>query len=206
MLEGLREPLENRTVMVSRSRVQAQYPAAFRLIAAMNPCPCGHRGESSGRCRCTPGQVAAFRARISGPLLDRIDLFIEVPRVPLADIGACHAARGAPMTAAASLTSGTAAASVACARQRQLRRDGCLNGELSSSQLQARVRPTRTAALLLEQVFERLGLTARSYQRVLRVVLTIADLADSEAIEAAHVAEAVQLRRAADDFSCAPAR
>ncbi len=92
VLESLREPLESRTVVISRARAQAQYPAAFQLIAAMNPCPCGYRGEAAGRCRCTPAQIAAYGARISGPLLDRIDLFIEVPRLQVTDVAGPHPA------------------------------------------------------------------------------------------------------------------
>lgn len=198
VLESLREPLENRTVVISRARAQAQYPAAFQLIAAMNPCPCGYRGDASGRCRCTPAQIAAYGARISGPLLDRIDLFIEVPRLPVTDITGSQAL--VPGATTIPLTSRAAAARVACARQRQMLRSGCLNGELPQSQLQALARPTRAGRDLLEQVFERLGLTARSYHRVLRVALTIADLEDSEVVEAEHIAEAVQLRRTAAAF------
>jgi magnesium chelatase family protein len=202
VLESLREPLENRTVVIARARVQAQYPAAFQLIAAMNPCPCGYLGDACGKCRCTAAQIEAYRARISGPLLDRIDLFVDVPRVPVADIGAWRGARQAAVSAAASppLTTAIAAQAVARARQRQMNRSGCLNGELPQSQLQELARPTPAANDLLERVFERLGLTARSYHRVLRVALTIADLADSELIEPAHIAEAVQLRRAAGAF------
>jgi magnesium chelatase family protein len=190
VLESLREPLESRTVVISRARAQAQYPAAFQLIAAMNPCPCGYRGEPSGRCRCSPAQVAAYCARISGPLLDRIDMFIEVPRLPVTDIAAARP----------TLTSRDAAASVAGARQRQMNRSGCLNGELPQSRLQELARPTPAARELLEQVFERLGLTARSYHRLLRIALTIADLEGSEVVGPAHIAEAVQLRRTAGTF------
>ena len=201
VLETLREPLENRTVVISRARLQAQYPAAFQLIAAMNPCACGYLGDSSGRCRCTPGQVEAYRARISGPLLDRIDLFVEVPRVPVAEIaGAVPAAGARPAE-----TSADAARLVAGARLRQLALRGCLNGELPQSQLQGVARLAPAASQLLQQVFERLGLTARSYHRVLRVALTIADLEQTDVIAAAHVAEAVQLRRGAAAFKSAPA-
>jgi magnesium chelatase family protein len=202
VLESLREPLENRTVVISRARVQAQYPAAFQLVAAMNPCPCGYLGDASGTCRCTPAQVAAYRARISGPLLDRIDLFVEVPRVPVADIAGQWGAAGTrwPGTAPPPLTTASAAQAVMRARQRQMRRSGYLNGELPLARLQALARPSPAALELLEQVFERLGLTARSYHRVLRVALTIADLEGSDVIGPAQIAEAVQLRRAAAAF------
>jgi magnesium chelatase family protein len=196
VLETLREPLENRTVVISRARLQAQYPAAFQLIAAMNPCACGYLGDSSDRCRCTPAQVEAYRARISGPLLDRIDLFVEVPRVPVAEIAGSVPNASAPPA----LTSADAARIVARARQRQLALRGCLNGELPHSQLQGVAKLAPEASQLLQQVFERLGLTARSYHRVLRVALTIADLEPSDVIATAHVAEAVQLRRGAAAF------
>ncbi|HEY1898534.1 MAG TPA: YifB family Mg chelatase-like AAA ATPase [Steroidobacteraceae bacterium] len=201
VLESLREPLENRTVVISRARVQAQYPAAFQLVAAMNPCSCGYLGDVSGKCRCTPAQVAAYRARISGPLLDRIDLFVEVPRVPAADIAGLGGAAALPRT----MSTAAAAAIVARARERQMQRRGCLNGELPQSQLQGLVRPSAQAAELLEQVFERLRLTARSYHRVLRVALTIADLDDSDVIGPVQIAEAVQLRRIAGSFRSEPA-
>jgi magnesium chelatase family protein len=202
VLESLREPLENRTVVISRARVQAQYPAAFQLVAAMNPCPCGYLGDPCGQCRCTPAQIAAYRARISGPLLDRIDLFVEVPRVPVADIAGLWSTASArlPAITAAPLTTAQAAQAVGRARQRQISRSGCLNGELPLARLQALARPSPAALELLQQVFERLGLTARSYHRVLRVALTIADLEGSEVIGPAQIAEAVQLRRAAAVF------
>jgi magnesium chelatase family protein len=200
VLESLREPLENRTVVISRARVQAQYPAAFQLVAAMNPCPCGYLGDPCGKCHCTPGQVAAYRARISGPLLDRIDLCVEVSRVPVADIAGLWGAAGARVPAPPPLTTASGAQAVARARQRQIGRSGCLNGELPLARLQALARPTSAALELLEQVFERLGLTARSYHRVLRVALTIADLDGSDVIGPAQIAEAVQLRRAVAGF------
>ncbi|HTV78963.1 MAG TPA: YifB family Mg chelatase-like AAA ATPase [Steroidobacteraceae bacterium] len=196
VLESLREPLENRIVTISRARLQVQYPAHFQLIAAMNPCACGYLGDSSGRCRCTPAQVDAYRGRISGPLLDRIDLLIEVPRLPLTDVAAPGPAPGTPPFP----TSATAATEVARARRRQWRLRGCLNAELPPSRLQAVARLAPDASTLLAQVFDRLGLTARSYHRVLRVALSIADLAASDVVTAAHIAEAVQLRRLVTTF------
>jgi magnesium chelatase family protein len=201
VLETLREPLENRTVVICRARVQAQYPAAFQLLTAMNPCACGYLGDSCGRCRCTPAQVEAYRARISGPLLDRIDLFVEVPRVPVADIAAGIAPGAAPV-----ITSAEAACVVARARQRQVARRGCLNAELPQGRLDSAATLQPEATRLLQQVFERLGLSARSYHRVLRVALTIADLEASDVIAPAHIAEAVQLRRLAAGFTSAPGR
>jgi magnesium chelatase family protein len=187
VLEALREPLETGVIAIARARMQAQYPAAFQLVAAMNPCPCGFLGDTRSECRCTPAQVQAYRAKISGPLLDRIDLHVEVARVPLRELAAPSVAQDA----------GTALPeAVLQAQARQLRRAGKLNGRLISSEL-------RTAALLdvqarhvLEQAFEQLRLTARSYHAVVRVGLTIADLACSDRIELAHIAEAIQLRRA----------
>ena len=197
-LECLREPLENRTVVISRARVHAEYPAAFQLVAAVNPCLCGYLGDPCGKCCCTPGQIDAYRARISGPLLDRIDLFVDVPRVPVADIAGLWGVAGACLPGApAPLTTASAAQAVVRARRRQFNRTGCLNGELPLARLQALARPTPAALELLEQVFERLGLTARLYHRVLRVALTIADLDGCEVIGPAQIAEAVQLRRAA---------
>jgi len=189
VLEALREPLETGVVAVARARMQARYPAAFQLIAAMNPCPCGQLGDPTGTCTCTPPQVHAYRARISGPLLDRIDLRIEVGRVATGEITA-RVSEGD--------SSATAAAAVARARTRQLTRAGKLNRDLGASELGACAWLAPAARQLLEQSFERLQLTARSYHRTLRVARTIADLAGSETIEALHVAEAVQLRRSLD--------
>ena len=220
VLEALREPLESRVVSVSRARVQAQYPAAFQLVAAMNPCPCGRHGDPEGGCTCTPAQVEHYRARISGPLLDRIDLYVEVERVPVAELVAGGAGMNAtpPVRAAAAgggavagdrATGGNAAAgvdgaahldtagaaqAVHRAREWALRRTGCLNGEVSEAQLRT-AGLTEPARTLLAQAFERLRLTARSYTRVLRVARTVADLEGSEQIEPGHVAEAVQFRR-----------
>jgi magnesium chelatase family protein len=190
VLESLREPLESGVIAVSRARLQVQYPAGFQLVAAMNPCPCGYLGDLAGGCTCTPPQVRAYRAKISGPLLDRIDLQLELARVP------AHEIVKAP-EAPASETTAAIAARVCGARARQLERAGKLNGELDSAELSAHVHLTETARRLLEEAFERLRLSARSYHAALRVALTLADLERSARIEVPHVAEAVQLRRGA---------
>jgi magnesium chelatase family protein len=197
VLEALREPLESRAVSVSRARVQAQYPAAFQLVAAMNPCPCGRHGDPEGGCTCTPAQVQQYRGRISGPLLDRIDLYVEVERVPVAELVGGVAPGGAVAGGAGGGAPGDtahAAEAVRLARERALRRAGCLNSEITEAQLTSSGL-TEAARILLAQAFERLRLTARSFTRVLRVARTVADLEDSTTIGPAHVAEAVQFRR-----------
>jgi len=187
VLEALREPLESRVVAVSRARVRAHYPAAFQLIAAMNPCACGYLGDELAECRCTPGQIERYRARVPGPLLDRIDLHVAVARVAASELGAA-----VPTAEGESTTS--AAARVARARSRQLDRAGKLNRDLTASELGS-VRLAAGARALLEAAFEQLKLTARSFHGALRVARTIADLEGSEWIEPPHAAEAVQLRR-----------
>jgi len=187
VLESLREPLESGAVSVSRARVHAHYPAAFQLVAAMNPCACGYLGDELTECRCTPGQIERYRTRVSGPLLDRIDLHVTVARVASSELGAIQPSSADESTA-------SAAARVARARTRQLNRSGKLNRHLTAAELGC-VRIGSAARRLLDQAFEQLRLTARSYHGVLRVARTIADLEESESIEPSHVAEAVQFRR-----------
>ncbi len=190
-LEALREPLESGMVALSRACVRAHYPAAFQLVAAMNPCPCGYLGDVAASCRCTPRQIERYRTRISGPLLDRIDLHIEVARVRAGELSgdepdeAGWSARSAP----------SAPAQVARARAVQLSRAGKLNRDLTPEELRRKAGVTPAARELMEEAFAQLHLTARSYHRVLRVARTIADLEENEALEPPHVAEAVQLRR-----------
>lgn len=184
-LEALREPLETGRITISRAARRAEYPARFQLVAAMNPCPCGHAGSPLRACRCTPDLVARYQSRLSGPLLDRLDLQVEVPALPPASLaqapdGEC---------------SEVVAARVTRARERQFARQGRLNGELSAAALDEHARAEAAAIRFLQSSAQRLGWSARSYHRVLRVARTAADLAGRADVSAADVAEAVQLRR-----------
>jgi magnesium chelatase family protein len=185
VLEVLREPLESGRITVSRAARQADFPAEFQLVAAMNPCPCGYLGHYNGKCRCTPDQVARYRARISGPLLDRIDLHLEVPAVPPEDMA--RGAEGEP--------SEPIRARVTAARERQLARQGKPNARLTPREIDRHCVPDAPGLTLLKQAISRLGLSARAYHRVLKIARTIADLAASERMANAHVAEAIQYRR-----------
>jgi magnesium chelatase family protein len=185
-LEALREPLETGRIVVSRAARQADFPAAFQLVAAMNPCPCGQLGNVSRVCRCTPDAVLRYQGRISGPLLDRIDLQIEVPAV----------ASGQLAGAANGEASATVAARVDAARRRALDRQGVVNGELAGAELDRHCRLAAAEAHFLDAVTTRLGWSARSFHRILRVARTVADLDASDAITSSHLGEAIQYRRA----------
>jgi len=186
-LEALREPLEEGTVSVARAAGSRTFPARFLLVAAMNPCPCGFRGDPRHPCRCSEQDVGRYRRKISGPLLDRIDLHVEVPALPATDFGA--GGDGEP--------SATVRARVVAARGRQLTRTGdarVTNGTLSGRALKRDAKPEAAGQALLERAVDRLGLSARAYHRVLRVARTIADLDGSSAVGGAHVAEALRYR------------
>lgn len=185
VLEVLREPIESGHITISRAARQAEFPARFQLVAAMNPCPCGHAGDPGGRCRCTPDQVNRYRSRISGPLLDRIDLKLEVPRVNHAELRASSGGE----------SSAVVRARVAAARERQLARSGKPNAWLSNRETERDCALGEAEHGLLDRAVERLGLSARAYHRILRVARTIADLAASPGIEAVHLSEAIQYRR-----------
>jgi magnesium chelatase family protein len=187
VLEVLREPLESGHIVISRAARQAEFPAAFQLVAAMNPCPCGYAGDPSGRCGCTPETVRRYRARVSGPLLDRIDLQIVVPRVPLAELGDSSAA-GEP--------SASVRDRVITARSRQLQRAGKPNAALGNREVLRDCALSAHDRALLERALDKLGLSARAYHRILRVARTIADLAGNDAITTPHLMEAIQYRRA----------
>jgi len=185
VLEVLREPLESGRITISRAARQVDFPAQFQLLAAMNPCPCGYFGHFNGRCRCTPEQVARYRARISGPLLDRIDLQIEVPAVPQEQLA----------QRAAGEASTTIRARVEAAHARQIERQQKSNAKLGTREIDRWCAIDEAARALLKQALTQLGLSARAYHRILKVARTIADLASATNITPAHVAEAIQYRR-----------
>ncbi len=189
--EALREPLETGVIAITRTGMQCQYPAEFQLVAAMNPCSCGYLGDPSGRCRCTPNSVLHYQARLSGPLLDRIDLRVRMTRVVESEWQAASESgrvTTGPETA-------RAAALVATARQRQLQRDGVLNAALNTAQLAICLGIAKPAQQLLLAAVAKLQLSARAKQRIERIARTIADLESSVSVEQGHVAEALQLRR-----------
>jgi magnesium chelatase family protein len=186
VLEVLREPLESGVITVSRAARQADFPARFQLVAAMNPCPCGYLGDASGKCRCTPDQVLRYRARISGPLLDRIDLHVHVPRVERTALNNAEAP--------AAEDSAAIRQRVTQCRERQIKRADKANARLSTREVERDCSPETAARQLLETAMSRLSLSARAYHRVLKVARTIADLAGAEAVGTAHIAEAVRYR------------
>lgn len=187
VLETLREPLETGYVEISRAARQARFPARFQLIAAMNPCPCGYLGDDLHPCRCTPDQIARYRGRISGPLLDRIDMQIEVPRVPQEQLRSGTAPDGE--------TSASVRERVRLARDLQFTRAGLLNHQLKPRDIDRDCRLDDTSHTLLDQAMKRFGLSARSYHRILKVARTIADLAGAERISSTHLSEAIGYRR-----------
>ena len=181
-LEVLREPLETGHISLSRASCQVEFPARFQLIAAMNPCPCGYHGDPEGRCRCTADQLARYRGRLSGPLLDRIDLQIEMPRIPWRQL------QEQPGEGSA-----TVRARVGRARRLQMQR-GCLNAHLSLAGIEHHCRLSVDEQRLLERAVGRFALSPRAVHRVLKVARTIADLDDSAAIIVRHLQEAIGYR------------
>jgi magnesium chelatase family protein len=184
VLESLRQPLEDRTVTIVRARRAAVYPADFMLIAALNPCPCGYLGSAVRTCICSGTAIGAYRARLSGPLVDRIDLHVDVPALPYQQLA--HAEPGEPTAVVRDR--------VAVARDRQRARGGTSNARLTSAAL-SRVAPLDPAGhQILERAAARLGLSARAITRIRRVARTIADLEGSTAVRATHLAETLQYR------------
>ncbi|MDR2878228.1 MAG: YifB family Mg chelatase-like AAA ATPase [Chromatiales bacterium] len=185
-LETLREPLESGRIVISRARQRIEFPARFQLLAAMNPCPCGYLGDPRGRCHCTTEQIARYRGRLSGPLLDRIDMHIELAPLP-------HSMLHGPSDAATP-SSATMRERICRARTRQLDRDGKPAHQFTPREITNRCRLDAAGAALLERAAERLGLSARAYHRILKVARTIADLANADEIAQAHLAEAIGYR------------
>ena len=184
VLEVLREPLESGHIVIARARDKVRFPARFQLVAAMNPCPCGYLGDPGGRCRCTPEQIQRYRAKLSGPLLDRIDLHLTVARESTSLLASSQAGESSVQVAAR----------VSQARQRQLARQGCANAFLDLPGLQQHCRLPETDRLWLEQACERLNLSLRAAHRLLKVARTLADLEGASEIGRAHLAEALQYR------------
>lgn len=188
VLEVLREPLETKKISISRAQHKVEYFADFQLLAAMNPCPCGNFGHPQKSCRCSPEQINRYRAKISGPLLDRIDIVVEVPALLPAELQGFSNGE----------SSTTIKERVSAARNRQLQRQQKLNYQLTNQEIEQFCQLDRESNKLLQQMIERQGLSARSYYRQLKLARTIADLDNSEQIEIKHLAQASQYKRGLD--------
>ncbi len=186
VLEVLREPLETGRITISRAARQTDFPCRFQLVAAMNPCPCGYLGHPKRACRCTPDKVARYQGRISGPLLDRIDMQLSVPALDTVEL--LDGGDGEPSAAIA--------ARVARAHAAQIDRQGKPNALLAAAEIDRHCRPDEGAAVLLRAAIVRLDWSARACHRVLKLARTIADLDGAAAIDSTHAAEAIQYRRA----------
>ena len=187
VLEVLREPLESGCITISRAARQAEFPARFQLVAAMNPCPCGYHGHENGRCHCTQEQIQRYRNRISGPLLDRIDMHIEVPHVPRQQLQ--------QQDNESKASSEEIRQRVEQARRFQLQRLGKVNSQLSNAELEKSCNLSASNQALLDKAIDRFGFSSRAYHRILKVARTIADLANSVDVETSHLTEAIGYRK-----------
>ena len=192
-LEALREPLETGHITIARAAQRAEFPARFQMIAAMNPCPCGFLGSTQRACRCTPDQVHRYQAKLSGPLLDRIDLHVEVPALPAEQL----------VQAAAGESTASIRARVEQARALALARQGSTNQALQGQAIDAHLHLDDAAAKFLNTAAARLGWSARSTHRALKVARTIADLDGAEVIGRPHLAEALAYRALNDRMAAA---
>ena len=189
VLEALREPLETGHITVSRANRQTDFPASFQLVAAMNPCPCGFQGHTRKRCRCSEEQIRRYRSRLSGPLLDRIDIQAVVPNIPEKEL----------LNKASGEDSATIRARVEAAVERQIKRQGKPNSALLPKEIDTWCRPSDAQGeQTIRVAIEKLNLSARSYHRILKVARTIADLEGNSDIQVAHLAEGIQYRRGID--------
>ncbi|MFT4854332.1 MAG: magnesium chelatase family protein, partial [Bacteroidia bacterium] len=188
VLEVLREPMESGYIMISRAQYQVCYPAQFQLIAAMNPCPCGYFGDGRGRCNCSSERITAYRSRVSGPLMDRIDLHVVVPSIPPGLLGSETPTKG-------ELDDVQARQLVFQTRNTMLARSGRLNAHLNGAQTRKDCHLAHADREFLEAAMDALGLSARGYFKILKVARTIADMAGEIQIEGAHLAEALAFRR-----------
>jgi len=187
VLEVLREPLETGHITISRAARQVDFPARFQLLAAMNPCPCGYLGDSSGRCHCSSEQVMRYRARISGPLLDRIDIHLEVPKVSH-EVLRKGSAQGEESSA-------QIRARVVVARNKAMHRSGKANSALTAKEVKQLCILSEQGHSILEQAMDKFGLSHRAYHRILKLSRTIADLDNSDSIEIKHLSEAISYRK-----------
>jgi len=190
VLDNLREPLESGKVTISRAAHQAEYPADFMLLAATNPCPCGHYGNPKGNCRCTPDVIRRYLGKISGPLLDRIDMQVEVPLLSRQELTANNSKQDQPEQTSAFLRR-----QVINCQQIQYQRQGKLNGQLQAGEIDQHCFLSATAKSLLNKALEQLNLSARSYHRIIKVSRTIADLSKETEIQSHHISEALNYRK-----------
>ncbi|MBB3214485.1 putative ATPase with chaperone activity [Herbaspirillum sp. Sphag1AN] len=190
VLEVLREPMESGHITISRAARQADFPARFQLIAAMNPCPCGMLGAQHGQCRCTPDQIRRYQGKISGPLLDRIDMQIEVGSM----------AHDEMLQAVQGESTASIAARVQQAHSIQRARQSKSNCQLPVQDIDRYCTPDAAGEALLRAAMQRLNWSARAYHRVLKVARTIADLGMASTVGKSHIAEAIQYRRALREY------